>query len=462
MARGGYGAHRILPSLRLDGRASPLFGFSDGTALHALGPVRLCVSLYEALFGHRPFSGRSVRELSFATRRGEILAPRADHDVPGWVRSAIVRGLSADPDDRWPSMNALLRNLDPEARRRRRSTVFGAGLALSVAAGAMGMHARTAAQPPCRNAGAPIAEAWDDDTRREMKERMLATDLPYANQTWTRVGVALDDYAAQWTAARSETCTDIDAGSASPTVDLQIQCLDERLTTFTALVDVLEQADADTVRNATRAVSKLPSIGRCLDDEALVATVAPPSNRQTALAVDAVRAKLAAIRALELAGHYAEAHERIEKAVAAAKDTDPVAPPSLGVLKTVFFWADSFTLKEHLQLVLTVNVLFWAVLLGWFRTRSEAWDWARKTALIALLIVLSAAVVRIHQSPYADSGVVLAERIDVKSASGKENVTLFQLHEGAIITLSEEKNGWVRIALTPDKTGWVPRESIGT
>ena len=280
-----------------------------------------CVSLYEALFGHRPFVGRSVRELSYTTRKGEILAPRADHDVPGWVRSAIIRGLSADPEDRWPSMNALLRNLDPEARRRRRSTVFGAGVALTVAAGAMGMHARTAAQPPCRNAGAPIAEAWDDDARREMKEHMLATDLPYAHQTWTRVGVALDDYAAQWTNARSETCTDIDAGSASPTVDLQIQCLDERLTTFTALVDVLEQADADTVRNATRAVSKLPSIGRCLDDEALVATVAPPSDRQTALAVDAVRATLAAIRALELAGHYPEAQERIEKAVAAAKDT---------------------------------------------------------------------------------------------------------------------------------------------
>ncbi len=142
--------------------------------------------------------------------------------------------------------------------------------------------------------------------------------------------------------------------------------------------------------------------------------------------------------------------------------TDPVVPPAPGLLKTVFFWADSFTLKEHLHIVLAVNVLFWALLLGWFRYRSEAWDWARKTALIALLIVLCAAAVRIYQSPYADSGVVLAERIDVKSASGKENVTLFQLHEGAIITLSEEKNGWVRIALTPDKTGWVPRESIGT
>jgi len=279
-----------------------------------------CVALYEALFGHRPFAGRSVRELSYATHRGDIIAPRSDHDVPGWVRSAIARGLSADPDDRWSSMTALLRNLDPEVRRRRRSTVLGAGLALSVAAGAFGMHARSAAQPPCHDAGEPIANAWDDDARRTMKRQMLATDLPYAKQTWSRVSAALDEYSAQWTSARAETCAGIeqDAGAA---VDLQIQCLDERLTTFTAVVDVLERADADTVRNATRAVSKLPAVARCLDEEALVAIVPPPSDHETALEVDAVRGTLAAIRALELAGHYPEAQERIDNAVAAAETT---------------------------------------------------------------------------------------------------------------------------------------------
>ena len=78
------------------------------------------------------------------------------------------------------------------------------------------------------------------------------------------------------------------------------------------------------------------------------------------------------------------------------------------------------------------------------------------------MIAVCAGAVRLLQNPYADSGVVLAGRIDVKSAQGNENVTLFQLHEGAIIAISEEKNGWYRIVLTPDKTGWVPRESIGT
>ncbi len=141
---------------------------------------------------------------------------------------------------------------------------------------------------------------------------------------------------------------------------------------------------------------------------------------------------------------------------------DPVTPPSPGLLRTVFFWADAFSLNEHMNILLAANGLFWMVLLGWFRYRNGAWDLARKTALAVLVAVLCAGAIRYYLNPFEDAGVVLAERVEVKSASGKDNVTLFQLHEGAIITLTEEKNGWVRIVLTPDKTGWVPRESIGT
>ncbi|EDM77015.1 serine/threonine protein kinase with WD40 repeats [Plesiocystis pacifica SIR-1] len=83
-----------------------------------------CVALWEGLAGQRPFSGRSLAELSEAIVGGELEAvpERAREQVPEWVFAALRRGLAVDPGARWPSMAALLEVLanDPQARRRRR------------------------------------------------------------------------------------------------------------------------------------------------------------------------------------------------------------------------------------------------------------------------------------------------------------------------------------------------------
>ena len=72
-----------------------------------------CVSLYEILYGERPFAGPDVDSL-----RAQIIARRvreADRrsGVPAWLRRVVLRGLSPVPEDRWPSMEALIRTLDP-------------------------------------------------------------------------------------------------------------------------------------------------------------------------------------------------------------------------------------------------------------------------------------------------------------------------------------------------------------
>ena len=67
-----------------------------------------CVALHEALHGSRPM---------LAHLHGSTAAPPADADVvnaprragaPAWLRNVVVRGLSEDRTDRFPSMNALL------------------------------------------------------------------------------------------------------------------------------------------------------------------------------------------------------------------------------------------------------------------------------------------------------------------------------------------------------------------
>ena len=81
-----------------------------------------CVALYEALYGQRPFQGVSLLQLLHNVTEGDIEPVPENREVPAWIRRAVLRGLKADPAQRWPSMAPLIAALedDPAARHRRR------------------------------------------------------------------------------------------------------------------------------------------------------------------------------------------------------------------------------------------------------------------------------------------------------------------------------------------------------
>ena len=86
-----------------------------------------CVTLFEGLYGRRPFTQRTVAELKAAVLAGAIEDPPLESDVPRWIRDVILRGLSLDPHDRFESMDELLGalSIDPiqRAKRIRRTAV---------------------------------------------------------------------------------------------------------------------------------------------------------------------------------------------------------------------------------------------------------------------------------------------------------------------------------------------------
>ncbi|MBC8071802.1 MAG: serine/threonine protein kinase, partial [Deltaproteobacteria bacterium] len=71
----------------------------------------LCVALYEALYGHRPFKGQDLAQLMAATLEGLPGLPAEMPGLPLAVRQVIARGMSREPDDRFPDMDALLHAL---------------------------------------------------------------------------------------------------------------------------------------------------------------------------------------------------------------------------------------------------------------------------------------------------------------------------------------------------------------
>jgi predicted Ser/Thr protein kinase len=76
-----------------------------------------CVSLYEGLYGERPFApeGEGVAGWAAAIERGVVRPAARGRRVPRAVRRAVVRGLATDPAARWPTMDELLRALERAA-----------------------------------------------------------------------------------------------------------------------------------------------------------------------------------------------------------------------------------------------------------------------------------------------------------------------------------------------------------
>ncbi len=73
-----------------------------------------CVSLWEALFGERPFDGQTAGQIARAIEAGQLrepTGPRASA-VPRRLRKALERGLAAERVERWPSMSELLDEIE--------------------------------------------------------------------------------------------------------------------------------------------------------------------------------------------------------------------------------------------------------------------------------------------------------------------------------------------------------------
>ncbi|MBT8491965.1 MAG: protein kinase, partial [Deltaproteobacteria bacterium] len=72
-----------------------------------------CVALWEALFQRRPFRGTNMAELRKQMLSGQLERPSPRSVVPATVTAVLERGLATMPEDRYPSMAALLEQLEP-------------------------------------------------------------------------------------------------------------------------------------------------------------------------------------------------------------------------------------------------------------------------------------------------------------------------------------------------------------
>lgn len=124
----------------------------DGHATAAADQFAFCVSLWELLAGERPFADSSLHVLDLAAARGQRRELPRSNRIPPHVAAALARGLSPDPADRFPSMEALLAALQHPPRRRTAVVVAIGVLVLAAASLTIWVLSRPAAPVVWRGA----------------------------------------------------------------------------------------------------------------------------------------------------------------------------------------------------------------------------------------------------------------------------------------------------------------------
>jgi tetratricopeptide (TPR) repeat protein len=285
-----------------------------------------CVALWEALHRERPYPGETLLALVFAIENGSLRTPKPG-TAPAWLTRLLTRGLARQPEERFASMRQLLdevRRGDP--RRRRRPVVFGLGLALVAASGIFALAATDRARrSECEREAGEVRERWDRSQREGIASAFVATELPFAGESFDLVVPWIERQIAAEAELSLQTCLARLDATVDPTVaDARMQCLAERRAELEELVRQLLAADAALVTDSVHVAARLLPAEGCRDrriardptaDETRAELLRDISSTRVLVDVDAAlaqaRARTAITRSIELGDPLVEAQARL-------------------------------------------------------------------------------------------------------------------------------------------------------
>jgi eukaryotic-like serine/threonine-protein kinase len=276
-----------------------------------------CVSLYEALWSRRPFSGKTLKELERAKTRCELPTPERSIAVPRRLWPVVRRGLSPNPLERWPSMHVLLVELEQVLRPPRRKAWLATG-GLCLLAGAAWI-ARPPSASDCRHGRDRLEEVWNDGRRASIRAAIAQAGVPYGARTTMVVERSLDHRTRRLASAYDDACRNPEPESRLSSA--RLACLDDALHQLDAWISVLESGEHFAVERAVLSVDELRTTEACFDSDASLAA-AYWTPRLKDRDAQSLRQRLRHVNALARSGNVTEAVARAEEALARARELD--------------------------------------------------------------------------------------------------------------------------------------------
>lgn len=259
----------------------------------------VCVALYEAVVGVLPFDGDSGGDRLRAKMEQRWASTPAGRRLPRALWRVLERGLRPHPQDRWPSMHALVEQLR-RLESRRLGPVMAGVLAIGTVVGIGAHQGDEGAGARCDGARAQLDGVWDEARREAVQRALLETSLPHASRAWQRTGAGLDARADAWVDAVGRAC---EAGRAEERrsgrdLDLRLRCLERRRVELGAAVDALAVGGPEAVTRAWAVVEGLPPVSRCEGAGGSWTELGDESEAVAVRRADALVARVAAERRL--------------------------------------------------------------------------------------------------------------------------------------------------------------------
>jgi tetratricopeptide (TPR) repeat protein/predicted Ser/Thr protein kinase len=277
----------------------------EPAATPASDQFSFCVTVFEGLYGRRPFAGTDLPSLRDAVVGGQVSMPPKAHRVPGKLVRAVRRGLATKASERFASMAELLAALDA-AMSRRALVIAGGTAGLGAAVAATLLVTSAGSRDACSDGPSQLAGVWDASVRTKLSQAFAGSGLPYASTSLASVVGALDAYRDRWIGAYAETCkaTHVRKEQSAALLDVRMHCLARRRGEAKALVDELSRGTADSVRDAVAGVNALRSIDDCADIATLEDLERLPADAAQRTKIAKVDAELARCRALLTTGQF--------------------------------------------------------------------------------------------------------------------------------------------------------------
>jgi tRNA A-37 threonylcarbamoyl transferase component Bud32 len=243
--------------------------------------------LHEALYGARPIAGDDVEGLRKAAA-AEAFSP-VPAVVPARLRRVLVRGLRARPDDRYPTMRAMLDELARAPGGRRRA-VLGLAVAATLGVGMIawtGARARSAPPPdPCAGSGEAFGDLWSERAASEVRAALAGAGQAGA-PTFDVVDRELGAFRRGWIDAHRDIClaTHERHDQSQALLDARMECLEHGRLAVKSLVRHLAVGDAKVIDVAVQAAQSLEPPGSCRVRRGGAAPPDDPALRARARAV---------------------------------------------------------------------------------------------------------------------------------------------------------------------------------
>lgn len=296
-----YMALEQLRSERVDGRAD-LFAFA--------------VTLWEALFGVRPFAGASLAEMGANIYHQRFVDPGPRlRAMPRGLVAVLTCALAARPEDRQQNLDELLLALRafhaPPVRRRSRIARSLVLVAVTVAAGVAVWG--TLGRDRCRLAS--FDQTWMVRFRPAVLTLVGSAKSPAAIALAQQTLTALDRYARRLDEARQDVCeaTFVQRRQSEQTFDAQSECLLRRQRRLELLVGSLKSETMDW-RRAVELAASLDDPGACRSATAIAQSRDLDAKERARLLAEIDRA----LDDLQFS-RFVVAAERLERAIVDAR-----------------------------------------------------------------------------------------------------------------------------------------------